>query len=146
MQILLSALGAAGSVRRALATASLGAALGLAACGGGGGGSSTGPVNNNPNPVPPSGPSAIAVENNLFTPATLTVAPGTKVTWTWNTCSDNTYGMGTCVSHNIVWDADGASSGLQSQGTYDRTFSAAGTYTYHCGVHGAAMAGTVKVQ
>jgi plastocyanin len=144
MQILPSALGAAASFRRVLVTASLGTALGLVACGGGGG-SSTGPANTNTNPVPP-GPNNVAVENNLFTPATVTVAPGTKVTWTWNTCTDNTYGTGSCVSHNIVWDADGTSSGLQSQGTYDRTFSAAGTYTYHCGVHGPAMAGTVKVQ
>ena len=146
MRILLHVLGPAAAYRRVVALASLGTTLGLVACGGGGGGSTAPTSTNNNNPVTPTGPSNVSVENNLFTPSTVTVPVGTKVTWTWNSCSDNTYGTGTCVSHNIVWDADGTSSGLQSQGTYDRTFTAAGTYTYHCAVHGAAMAGTVKVQ
>jgi plastocyanin len=44
----------------------------------------------------------------------------------------------------VVFD-DGVSSGLQDQGTYSRTFTAAGTYPYHCAVHGLAMAGSVTV-
>jgi plastocyanin len=44
----------------------------------------------------------------------------------------------------VVFD-DGVSSGLQDQGTYSRTFKAAGTYPYHCAVHGLAMAGSVTV-
>ncbi|HEY2066004.1 MAG TPA: plastocyanin/azurin family copper-binding protein [Gemmatimonadaceae bacterium] len=144
MQILHHALGVAASCRRALATASLGTTLCLVACGGGGGGS-TAPTTTT-TPVIPTGPTNVTVENNAFTPSTLTVPVGSKVTWTWNSCSDNTYGTGTCVTHSIVWDADGSGSGLLSQGTYDRTFAAAGTYAYHCGVHGAAMAGTITVQ
>jgi plastocyanin len=41
---------------------------------------------------------------------------------------------------------DGLSSPTQDQGSYSRTFSAAGTYNYHCAVHGAAMAGSITVQ
>ena len=35
---------------------------------------------------------------------------------------------------------------LKSQGSYQKTFPMAGTYTYHCSVHGAAMKGAVTVQ
>jgi plastocyanin len=118
----------------------------LAACGGGGGYGS--PTGSNP-PPPPSGPNNVTVANNSFSPADLSVAPGTTVTWTWNTCSGGDgYGGGvqTCVSHNIVFDADATTSGIQSQGSYQRQFSAAGTYAYHCSIHGAAMSGKVVVQ
>ena len=39
---------------------------------------------------------------------------------------------------------DGIASGTQSSGTFQRTFSAAGAYPYHCTIHGAAMSGTVN--
>jgi plastocyanin len=71
------------------------------------------------------------------------------VTWKWDSCSDpGAYGgYSTCVSHNVTFD-DGSnlSSGSQSSGTYSRTFPAAGTYKYHCSIHGAAMSGQVVVQ
>lgn len=147
MQMHLPTLSVAAFVRRALTMVALGTSVGLVACGGGGGGSSTAPATNT-GPVIPTGPSNVTVQNNSFAPTAVTVAPGTTVTWTWNTCNDATYGggAGTCVAHNIVWDADGTGSGLQSEGSYTRTFSAAGTFAYHCAVHGAAMTGTVKVQ
>ena len=70
------------------------------------------------------------------------------MTWTWDSCSGgDSYGMGqTCVGHSVVWDADGASSGVRSAGTYQKLFPTAGSYAYHCSVHGQAMAGTVVVQ
>jgi plastocyanin len=40
---------------------------------------------------------------------------------------------------------DGVASPTQSDGTYSRTFAAAGTYTYHCTVH-PSMTGTITVQ
>jgi plastocyanin len=81
----------------------------------------------------------------LFTPGSKTVAVGTSVVWTWNTCSGDVYTGQTCVAHNVVFD-DGATSGLMDQGTYARTFSVAGTYPYHCAVHGLAMSGSITVQ
>jgi plastocyanin len=122
------------------------ALLALAACGGSSGGTPTGPP---PKPPLPSSPTDVIVNNNSFAPASLTVPNGSTVTWTWNTCSGGDYygNGGTCVSHNIVWDAPGAQgSGLQSDGTFTRQFTAPGTYPYHCAVHGAAMSGTVVVQ
>ncbi len=115
----------------------------LFGCGGSGGG--TGPVINN-TPPPPNG---ISVDNNLFSPAAKTVTAGTTVQWAWNSCTDNGYAGGqTCVQHNIVFDdGTGITSGLQDQGTFSRTFATAGTYNYHCAIHGAmGMTGSITVQ
>ena len=117
------------------------------------GGSSTAPssggntTGNNPPPQnnPGSTSSSVTVGNNFFDPNATTVPVGTKVTWTWDACGSDGYGGQTCTSHGIVFD-DGMTAGAQTTGTWSRTFSAAGTYKYHCSIHGAAMAGTVVVQ
>lgn len=127
------------------------------ACGGGGGGGPTSP--------PPSGGTGggtgggntggstsadISVTNNAFTPSATTVAAGTTVTWTWNSCAGDGYGGQLCTDHSIVFD-DGARPGApaQSSGTFSSTFANAGTYSYHCSIHGSAttgMRGTITVQ
>ena len=123
------------------------------ACGGG----STGPDNSGgtngggTNPPPPPGggsgttTAAVTVGNNLFSPATANVAPGTVVTWTWASCESDIYGQ-TCVSHNVTFADGGGTSPVQTTGSFSRTFNTAGTYNYHCSVHGAAMSGKVVVQ
>jgi plastocyanin len=94
------------------------------------------------NTPPPTG--GISVTNNAFSPTSKTVPVGSAVDWAWNSCSQSPgYGQ-TCGSHNIVFD-DGVSSGLQDQGTYSRTFTVAGTYPYHCAIHGLAMSGSITV-
>jgi plastocyanin len=120
------------------------AVVGLAACGGGGGGGSpvTGPPPSGNTPPPPNG---ITVSNNSYSPGTKTIAAGGSVEWSWNTCTGDVYAGQTCTSHSVTFD-DGTGSPLQNQGTYTRSFAAAGTYNYHCQVHGAAMAGTITVQ
>ena len=116
--------------------------LALAGCGGGGADASTAPPTGN-TPVPSGG---VSVRNDLFTPASKTVAVGTEVHWSWNSCdSGGIYGGSTCTSHSVTFD-DGVSSPIQDQGTFSRTFTAPGTYNYHCQVHGAAMSGSVTVQ
>jgi plastocyanin len=73
---------------------------------------------------------------NVFSPATVTIAAGESVTWDW-------------VSgfHSIVSDTQAfASSPGQASGQYTVMFPMAGTFPYHCGVHGAMMTGTVVVQ
>ena len=120
------------------------ALISVGACGGSGGGSTA--PNNQPtgNTTPPSG--GIAVTNNNFSPSAKTVAVGTAVQWAWNSCSGDSYtGTNTCVGHSVTFD-DGVTSPTQEQGTYNRTFAVAGTYNYHCSVHGAAMAGAITVQ
>lgn len=76
--------------------------------------------------------------NNVFAPATVTISAGQSVTWNW-------------VSgfHSIVSDDTPAAftaSGRQAAGQYTVMFPTAGSFGYHCGVHGAMMSGTVVVQ
>ena len=106
----------------------------------GGGDEATGPRNT---PTPPGG---IAVTNNAFSPAAKTIPVGTTVTWAWSTCSGgDIYGPETCVAHGVNFD-DGTDSPTQEKGSYSRTFTTAGSYPYHCAIHGAAMSGSVTVQ
>ena len=78
----------------------------------------------------------ITVGNNFFNPATFSVAPNGTVTWTWNSSG---------VEHNVTFD-DGTKSGTQGSGQFQRTFTTAGNYNYHCTIHGAAaMSGTITV-
>lgn len=124
-----------------------------AACGGGGGGGgTTGPTNTNPGGTTNPGGGVTNTVNvgadQTFNPATVTVPAGTTVTWQWpSTCSDGYGGYYTCPTHSVVFD-DGSNiqSPTQSTGTFTRTFSAAGTYKYHCAIHGSSMSGQVVVQ
>jgi plastocyanin len=129
-------------------------ACGALACGGGGGGGGSSNLPTTPQtpstpvtPVTPASPSDVIVENNDFNPATITVPAGTTVKWTWSTCGgSDPYAGTTCVNHSVTWDVAATDSPTQSQGTYQRAFATAGTYTYHCVMHGAAMSGKVVVQ
>lgn len=134
--------------------------LAAVGCGGGGGDGSTSPtsatppvttppVTTPPTTTPPTTSNAteVTVGNNSFSPADISVAVGATVTWTWNTCSDDPYGYGpSCVAHSVTFDNAGPASSTQAQGSYQRTFTAAGTYTYHCAVHGTSMSGKVTVR
>lgn len=93
-------------------------------------GYSTAPTN-----PPPQSTTSIMVGNNYFQPASATVTVGSTVTWTW----------AGGVSHNVTFD-DGVASATQASGTYVRKFSTAGTYRYHCTIHGTMMSGTIIVQ
>lgn len=118
----------------------------LYGCGGGGGSSSTSPNTSQPkvNTAPPAG--GISVTNNQFSPGTKTVAVGTSLQWAWNTCTGDPYTGQSCVSHSVTFDDGSASSPLQDEGTFTKSFNSAGTFNYHCSVHGAAMTGTITVQ
>jgi len=133
--------------RRVLMLVGIVVALG---CGGGSATGTDGGTGNPPPPPPPPPPPAntITVANNSFTPADLTVKAGTTVTWNWSTCSGGDgYGNGeTCVAHSVVLDDGSAQSTVQSTGSYSHQFAAAGTYAYHCSIHGASIAGKVVVQ
>ena len=118
------------------------ALISAAACGGGGS-TGTQPIGNTP---PPAG--GVSVTNNAFSPASKTVPVNTPVQWAWNTCTGDPYGGNqTCVSHSVTFDDGTTSSALQDQGTFSRSFTAAGTYNYHCSVHVLqGMTGTITVQ
>ena len=110
-------------------------------CGGGGsddGAPGTGPgPGTNPGPGPGGGSTsnAVDVRDNSFNPAQTTVAPGTTVTWTWRGSA----------THDVTF-TDGAQSPRQAAGTYSRSFPNAGTYAYHCQVHGTGMSGEIIVR
>jgi plastocyanin len=124
----------------------------LVACGGGGGGPTGTNNNGNNNTGGNTGGSTsadITVSGLNFTPSATTVAKGTTVNWGWNSCGSDGYGGQTCVDHSLVWDDGTPGLGATSSASYQRTFAAAGTYSYHCAIHGsttAGMRGTVTVQ
>jgi plastocyanin len=86
-------------------------------------------------PNAPGGP-RVSVENFNFTPADLTVARGTTVTWTNHddvehtvTASDNSFG----------------SSAIEAEASFSFTFSQPGTFSYFCAIH-PFMTARVTVQ
>ncbi len=118
---------------------------------GGGGSSGPDPYSNNTPPPPPSGNTppltgGVTVRNNSFSPQSMNVRVGTTVQWGWSTCTGSGgYDSGeTCVAHNVTFN-DGTSSPTQDTGGYSRLFDVAGTYNYHCTVHGTSMSGSVIV-
>ena len=126
-------------MRGFFSVAALAALVTLAACGGYG---STGPYGgmqgSGGNTGGTNTTNAISIGNDFFSPSSTTVPVGTKVTWTWN--SNGT-------AHTVTFDDGAPGSGTQSSGTFSRTFSTAGTYTYYCQIHGkAAMSGSITVQ
>lgn len=120
----------------------------MAACGGGGGRSAQAASGSTPSttmdmptdPSPPTGPAvaadAVNVENFRFTPAAISVRQGTTVTWT-NKDDE---------AHTVFFAFDGSKSPLLVNGsnTYTKTFTTAGTFTYHCTIH-PFMTATVTV-
>ncbi len=93
---------------------------------------STGGGGNNPPPAP----NSVSLKSIAFTPATLTVAVGTTVTWTNN---DN-------IAHTVTADDNSFDSGnLAAGATYTKSFTTAGTYPYHCSYH-ANMTAKIVVQ
>jgi plastocyanin len=123
----------------------------LASCGSSGGGEPSGPTGTTPGPGPgnPAGVT-VTVSNNDYSPDQVTVNLGTTVTWRWDSCTGggDPYGGGQqCISHSVTFDDSGPSAGLQSQGSFSRTFATAGTYTYYCSAHGrTAMSGSIVAQ
>ena len=88
---------------------------------------------------------SVTVTNNTYTPGATTVSRGSTVQWTWNTCLGDGYSGSQCTAHTVTFD-DGPTSQLQEEGSFSRTFTAAGTYKYHCSSHGTAMSGQVTVE
>ncbi len=131
---------------RAVAAAAI-VLLVLGCGGGGGGGTPTAPPTGGGGGNGSSPATDITVQNNSFSPATTTVPVGSTVTWTWNSCTGDGYGGQACTDHSVVFD-DGARTGseVQSSGSFSSQFATAGTYNYHCSIHGTAMHGTVVVQ
>jgi plastocyanin len=120
-------------------------AAALAACGSSGGngspsgssGSGGGGTASACQPTNQSGGTAVTIANFAYSPATVQAKVGQPITWTNNDTA----------SHGAILDDDAAcTTGSFGQGgSGSLVFSAAGTYTYHCPVHGSSMKGTITV-
>ncbi len=79
----------------------------------------------------------VSIKNFSFSPQTLTVKTGTKVTWTNNDS----------VPHTVTSDSDNLlNSGTISPGqSFSFTFTNTGSANYHCSIH-PMMKGVVVVQ
>jgi plastocyanin len=125
-------------MRRVFSAFVVAAAIGLAGCGG----SSMGPTGTSGNPPNPPGGTVntnqVSIGNDFYSPSNIMVSTGATVTWTWNSGG---------VAHTVTFDDGAQGSGAKSSGTFSRTFTAAGTYTYYCQIHGrAVMSGSITVQ
>ena len=76
--------------------------------------------------------------NGTSNPAVDTIAVGGTMTWVW---AGGTHGIQSTGSPAFT-----GQSTSQTSGTFAVTFSAAGTYTYDCLVHGNLMTGRIVVQ
>jgi plastocyanin len=92
-------------------------------------------------PVPaPAEEVEVAVRDNRFDPADLTVPVGATVIWT-------NQGF---LPHTVTADDGSFDSGTLGRGdTFEMTFTEPGTYSYHCEIHGGTgglgMAGAIIV-
>jgi plastocyanin len=78
----------------------------------------------------------IAIDNFSFSPATITVAAGTTITWTNH---DD-------VPHTVTADDKQFNSGaMDTDDRFSRIFSTPGTYSYFCAVH-THMTGRIIVK
>ncbi|MHB1862861.1 MAG: plastocyanin/azurin family copper-binding protein [Gemmatimonadaceae bacterium] len=112
--------------------------MALYACGGGGSGSSPYSTSPGGGGTPPSGNSvSINLQSLAYSPQFDTVSVGSTVTWTNKDA----------VTHTVTADASTQfNSGDMTAGqTFSQTFTAAGTYPYHCKYHGSAGSGMYGV-
>src|SRR5215510_12157241 len=79
---------------------------------------------------------ASTMTSTAFAPNPVTVAVGGTVTWANNDSTTHT-----STSDSGAWN----SGSIVPGGTFTRTFSTAGTFTYHCSIH-PNIVGTVTVQ
>ena len=82
------------------------------------------------------GAAAVRIDNFAFSPPTLTVMPGTTVTWT----------NGDDDVHTVVdQDRKFKSAALDTNDTFSQTFTASGEYDYFCSLH-PRMVGKIVVK
>ncbi len=79
--------------------------------------------------------SSVSIVNLAFTPKTLTVSPGTTVTWTNNDSTPHNVISSVSISLNSATTSTFASSTLSQGQTFSFTFTKKGVYFYECTIH-----------
>jgi plastocyanin len=129
--------------RSILVASGLTLALAVAACGGSGAATAapatsppSAPAAGSPSTAPAAGGDAVQIADFAFSPASITVAAGSTVTWT----------NGDSAGHTVTAD-DGTfdSSTIANGDTFSQAFPDAGSFAYHCAIH-PNMKATVVVQ
>ena len=94
-------------------------------------------------PSPASGTVTVSMRNNAYSPNSITVRVGTRVTWANNETAQipHTVTSGTPSAPSAAFDSGTLNPGQ----TFQFTFSTPGTFAYFCRIHGAAMTGTLTV-
>jgi plastocyanin len=103
-----------------------------------------------PPPPPPPNTISVLVRNINFTsarnatvnPAVDTVAIGGTVTWTWTNTGATTHS----VQSTGVTSFTSSAQLMGNNQTHQFNFTAAGTYTYNCSIHGNQMTGRIVVR
>ena len=96
------------------------------------------------------GMAMVSIEDNKFNPANVTIAHGSMVMWTNNganmahTVTSNGH-AGAQFKRTPISTEDFDSRTIAHGAAFEHAFPNAGTYAYHCEVHGCKMAGTVTV-
>jgi plastocyanin len=80
---------------------------------------------------------AVSIGDNFYSPAQMTVSPGTTITWTNNGNA----------AHTVTSTAGGilGSPTLSRGGKFSFRFTSSGTFNYFCTIHGQSMSGTITV-
>jgi len=97
-----------------------------------------GPVSFTEQATTPPTAAAVNVGDNFFDKASVVVQVNHTVTWTWSGMNPHT------VSFTGGPESGTPAGTPQTSGTYQRTFTSTGTFSYFCRVHGS-MTGTVTV-
>src|SRR6202008_986456 len=73
----------------------------------------------------PAPSTTVRIDNFTFTPAEITIAPGTTLTWV----------NGDDIPHTVVANKAFRSKVMDTDQHYSFTFTAPGTYDYFCSIH-----------
>jgi plastocyanin len=83
----------------------------------------------------------VSVKDNFFSPHSVTIRRGGKVTWTWRGQLDHNVRF-----RKVPRGASRRGSSTKSSGRFTRSFSKRGRYTYVCTIHAPDMRGSVVVK
>ena len=82
---------------------------------------------------------SVSVKDNFFSPKTVTIRRGTRVTWVWHSFG---------ILHNVTVNSGPSKfrSGNKGGGTYSHLFTKKGTYHLICTLHPTQMKETIIVR